>query len=500
MQNNFTFVTTNTATMNKDSAKQKHNHRDEYTIKREMEKNPTRSFGDTSKDEVWLTLLDEKHKTYTSIVNETYKSAIDKYNAIQKKNRHTERCKKTYSAYWKDNKKNKCDSPVVEMIVQVGGTHDSGKDYATGLIDPEIGKEILKDFLKQFQERYPLLKVIDCTYHQGEATPHIHLDFIPIAEDEKLGLTASLDKACEQMGFGEKNAKRTTYSVRDFQFDFHKLLDDICESHGIEIEHPGLNREHESVTLFKQNEKLRQDLAKLNNDTVAVTENNRKLHKESEVLEISVADLRKESKALSTDISESQKKKSNIECEIINLRKKLENKKQELASAEDNLIDFTSKAEEKKRKAQAEIDWYETRSTQVASNEDRVLQILSYLKDILNELTKRIFSIAGVEFQKTVFTCDDDLITAKYYRLINTTDRKLFVSFNNHDPQKSLNISLAENEKLYYDASMDIFKELERDITAGTTEVTVTEIDDNDAPERVKPKRVRPDLGFGLVD
>ena len=38
MQNNFTFVTTNTATMNKDSAKQKHNHRDEYTIKREMEK------------------------------------------------------------------------------------------------------------------------------------------------------------------------------------------------------------------------------------------------------------------------------------------------------------------------------------------------------------------------------------------------------------------------------------------------------------------------------
>ena len=31
-------------------------------------------------------------------------------------------------------------------------------------------------------------------------------------------------------------------------------------------------------------------------------------------------------------------------------------------------------------------------------------------------------------------------------------------------------------------------------------QVTVTEIDDNDAPERVKPKRVRPDLGFGLVD
>lgn len=358
----------------------------------------------------------------------------------------------------------------------------------------------LKDFLKQFQERYPLLKVIDCTYHQGETTPHIHLDFIPIATDEKLGLTASLDKAYEQMGFGEKDSKRTTYSVRDFQFDFHKLLDDICESHGIEIEHPGLNREHESVTLFKQNEKLRQDQTKLKNTNLAYINKNRKLHKENDELEVNVADSQKEAESLNAEISESKREKANIKCELIDLQKELEIKKQEHATAENNLIDFTSKAEEKKRKAQTEIDWYETRATQVTSNEDRVLQILSYLKDILNELTKRIFSIAGVEFQKTVFTCEDNLITAKYYRLINTTDRKLFVSFNNHDPRKSLNISLAENEKLYYDASMDIFKELERDIVAGTTEVTVTEIDNNDTPERIKPKHTRPDLGFGLVD
>jgi len=63
MQNTYVSRTTNTATMNKDSAKQKHNHRDAYTIKRELEKDPTRSFGDTSKDEVWITLLDENHKT-----------------------------------------------------------------------------------------------------------------------------------------------------------------------------------------------------------------------------------------------------------------------------------------------------------------------------------------------------------------------------------------------------------------------------------------------------
>ena len=194
------------------------------------------------------------------------------------------------------------------------------------------------------------------------------------------------------------------------------------------------------------------------------------------------------------------KKKQNIDCEIIDLQEVVENKRRERITVESELIDFKSKAAEIKRKTQARIEWYETRETQMASNAEKTLQILSYLKDVLNTITEKIFSIAGVEFQKTDFTCDYGPISARIYKLINTTDKKLFVSFKNSNPQKNLSISLAENEELFYDANTDFIKQLERDITTGTIKVAVTEIDENDAPERVKPKRVRPDLGFGLVD
>ena len=67
--------TTNTVTMNTDCAYLKHNHRDPETIKKEMEHDPDKYFDDISKDKVLYTLIDEKHKTYDSLVNEYFKDA-----------------------------------------------------------------------------------------------------------------------------------------------------------------------------------------------------------------------------------------------------------------------------------------------------------------------------------------------------------------------------------------------------------------------------------------
>ena len=96
MENTYVTKTTNTVTMNKDSARLKHNHRDVETIKRELEKDPSRSFGDISKDKVLYTKIDNKHKSYESVVNDWFKESNQKYNEQQKKNRHKERCHKTY--------------------------------------------------------------------------------------------------------------------------------------------------------------------------------------------------------------------------------------------------------------------------------------------------------------------------------------------------------------------------------------------------------------------
>ena len=38
----------------------------------------------------------------------------------------------------------------MEIIIQVGGIYDSKKDYATGKVDPNVGKKIMIDFVNQF--------------------------------------------------------------------------------------------------------------------------------------------------------------------------------------------------------------------------------------------------------------------------------------------------------------------------------------------------------------
>lgn len=472
MQKEFFSRTTNTATMNKDKAMQKHNHRDEYTIKREMEKDPSRSFGDTSKDEVWFTLLDENHKTYKSIVNEIFKDTVKEYNKMQTKNRHKERCKSTYSAYWKDNKKTHCDSPVVEMIIQVGGTHDPEKEYATGKVDPEIGKEILKDFVESFQERYPLLKVIDCTYHQGEATPHVHLDFVPVAKDEKLGLTASLDKACEQMGFGEKSGERIVYSVRDFERDFHKILDDICESHGIEIDHPQLTREHESVIQFRKNEKLRQENKSLEKDNTSLVAKKKELYSKVHELSDHLEDVSESAKAMEIQLSELNKEKDTAYVELVKAKSELADLLYERTDAEANV----RKLAQREKEIREGIHWYDKRDGLESFITESAISLLEYLTQVLESITENIFKIAGVEFSKTTFKLEDGNVAAKHYTLCNTNENKVLVTFNNKDTGLNQEVALDGLETLYFDTKVSLLNEIESGIAAGKTDVNVTEI------------------------
>ena len=46
---------------------------------------------------------------------------------------------------------------------------------------------LIRDFTveKVFQKRNPTLRVFGCYLHQDEATPHLHIDFIPYVTDWK---------------------------------------------------------------------------------------------------------------------------------------------------------------------------------------------------------------------------------------------------------------------------------------------------------------------------
>ncbi len=49
-------------------------------------------------------------------------------------------------------------------------------------------REVLDEYMRAFQERNPHLRVFNAVLHMDEATPHIHIDFVPVATEQTRGL------------------------------------------------------------------------------------------------------------------------------------------------------------------------------------------------------------------------------------------------------------------------------------------------------------------------
>ncbi|MDE5558403.1 MAG: plasmid recombination protein [Ruminococcus sp.] len=86
-----------------------------------------------------------------------------------------------------------------EVIFQIGNRDDTH----IGTTDAKVCADILKQFAKNFQRRNPHLRVFNAVIHMDEETPHLHIDFVPFATEQKRGLSTrvSLTKALEQQGF-----------------------------------------------------------------------------------------------------------------------------------------------------------------------------------------------------------------------------------------------------------------------------------------------------------
>ena len=62
-----------------------------------------------------------------------------------------------------------------EVIFQIGNR----EDMAVGTTEGDLAVKVLDEYVKNFQQRNPTLHVFSCYLHQDEATPHLHIDFVP---------------------------------------------------------------------------------------------------------------------------------------------------------------------------------------------------------------------------------------------------------------------------------------------------------------------------------
>ena len=127
------------------------------------------------------------------VYHEMFDEALERYNEKQTRN------DRKIDDYYEKIRMSKQEKPFHELIIQIGNKDDMASDSYMG----DAAKRILDEYFQGFQERNPNLRVFSAHLHMDEATPHLHIDFIPFTTGSTRGLDTrvSLKKALEAQGF-----------------------------------------------------------------------------------------------------------------------------------------------------------------------------------------------------------------------------------------------------------------------------------------------------------
>ena len=93
--------------------------------------------------------------------------------------------------YYEKIRSGKQEKLFHEVIVQIGNREDMNAQSENGA----LAAQVLDEYMREFQKRNPNLRVFSAHLHMDEATPHLHIDFVPFTTGSKRGM----DHLC---GFG----------------------------------------------------------------------------------------------------------------------------------------------------------------------------------------------------------------------------------------------------------------------------------------------------------
>ena len=185
--------------------------------------------------------------------------ALEKYNAKQTRN------DRRIENYYEKIRTGKQENPFEEVIVQVGDKDTMGAMTENG----QLAKQILDEYMKSFAERNPYMYVFSAHLHMDEATPHLHIDFVPFITESKRGLETrvSFKGALEKQGF--KGGTRNCTERNEWYESEKEALSKIMLEHGIEWEKKGTHEKHKSVSQFKR-DKLIEEVETLEEEKSAL--------------------------------------------------------------------------------------------------------------------------------------------------------------------------------------------------------------------------------------
>lgn len=182
------------------------------------------------------------------VYHELFDDAQERFNAKQTRN------DRRIEDYYEKICSSKQEKPFHEIVLQIGNKEDTG--IHTELA--ETAKQCLIEYANGFQARNPTLRVFWSHLNMDEATPHVHIDFVPYITGSKRSMDTrvSLKQALAQLGF--KGGTRSATEWNQWAQSEKQVLAETMLEHGIEWEQLGTHEEHLSVLDYKKQERTKE--------------------------------------------------------------------------------------------------------------------------------------------------------------------------------------------------------------------------------------------------
>ena len=192
--------------------------------------------------------VEYRNEDIRAVYHELFDDALARYNEKQT------RRDRVIDDYYEKIRTGKQEKLFEELIIQIGNKDDMNTTSENG----QLARQMLDEYMQSFQQRNPTLRVFSAHLHMDEATPHLHIDFIPFTTGSKRGLETrvSLKKALEALGFAGGTKSHT--ELNQWIEAEKQALASIMARHAIEWEQKGTHEEHLSVLDYKKQERSKE--------------------------------------------------------------------------------------------------------------------------------------------------------------------------------------------------------------------------------------------------
>ena len=342
-----------------------------------------------------------------AVYHELFDAAVERYNAGQKRN------DRKITDYYEKIRQGKQEKLFHEMIIQIGNKDDTASDTEYG----DFAANILDEYMQEFQKRNSTLRVFNCYLHMDEATPHLHIDFVPYISGWKgkgMDTKVSLKQALAALGF--KGGTKHDSEWNQWMNHEKEILAAVMKKHEIEWDRKGTQEEHLSVYDYKKKVRA-EEVEALEQEKILLT-------KQNEELTVDMTEARTELEALKQEKVISQKaiqilklRADQAEQKADQQEKRLDNLQPVIDRIDVELADFKEKIDEQL----PQTNILETASAYREKKakplfirmKNKIAALAAKLEQTSQKLTDAMTEVKSLKKEKQSLTAKNDFLTKK---------------------------------------------------------------------------------------